>query len=298
LSTEKLEKAEANYGLGWSCGKETLADGRYDTLKGSFYANPIYNPELEKKARNLYPDFPEFTNDNVWPGEEILPAFRRTFEDLCRLIVDVAALVAASCDRYGCAKLEDYKPGTLEGIVRSSVSTKARLLHYFPTPVSTPSVAQKANKEPSKPIDDDWCATHKDLGALTGLTSQMFVDESSSPPHRQSSGSFLPLTELPSHPDDPKAGLWIQDRAGRTTQVDIPIDALAFQTGQALESITQGKFRAVPHFVRGAVSTGEGGRIARNTLAVFTQPNLWDFVDARGERTFAEMAKEILTKGL
>jgi hypothetical protein len=46
------------------------------------------------------------------------------------------------------------------------------------------------------------------------------------------------------------------------------------------------------------VSTSEGGRIARNTLAVFTQPNLWDYVDARGERTFAEMAREVLTKGL
>jgi isopenicillin N synthase-like dioxygenase len=300
----KLEKPQANYGLGWSCGKETLADGRYDTLKGSFYANPIHNDELQKKARELYPDFPEFTGENVWPDEAILPGFRKTFEQLCHLIVDVAALVAASCDRYGVAKLEDYQPGTLENIVRSSVSTKARLLHYFPSPPTTPqqlntSDGQASNSTP----DDNWCATHRDLGALTGLTAQIFIDEAASPPHlptSASSSNTLPsLKSLPSHPTDPAAGLYILDRAGRTTKVDIPPDALAFQTGEALEIITRGKFRAVPHFVRGAAPTQKGGsgeKVARNTLAVFTQPNLWEKIEEG--RDFAGLAREVLGRGL
>jgi isopenicillin N synthase-like dioxygenase len=300
----KLEKPQANYGLGWSCGKETLADGRYDTLKGSFYANPIHNDELQKKARELYPDFPEFTGENVWPDEAILPGFRKTFEQLCHLIVDVAALVAASCDRYGVAKLEDYQPGTLENIVRSSVSTKARLLHYFPSPPTTPqqlntSDGQVSNSTP----DDNWCATHRDLGALTGLTAQIFIDEAASPPHlptSASSSNTLPsLKSLPSHPTDPAAGLYILDRAGRTTKVDIPPDALAFQTGEALEIITRGKFRAVPHFVRGAAPTQKGGsgeKVARNTLAVFTQPNLWEKIEEG--RDFAGLAREVLGRGL
>jgi isopenicillin N synthase-like dioxygenase len=166
----------------------------------------------------------------------------------------------------------------LENIVRGSVATKARLLHYFPT--------AEGEKEEEK-SDDSWCGTHTDLGALTGLTSNMFVDEAIYEPRLQSSTDGV-LEELDAHPD-PKAGLWIKDRAGRTTQVDIPRDCLAFQTGEALQLITKGKFRAVPHFVRGA----KGGKIARNTLAVFTQPNLWEVVDGERGLDFAGLAKEI-----
>lgn len=129
------------------------------------------------------------------------------------------------------------------------MSTKARLLHYFPPPMPT-----EARTDSAKGIDDGWCATHKDLGALTGLTSNMFVDEAAHPPKAQADGSVPPLEELEKHPD-PLAGLWIQDRAGRRKQVHIPRDCLAFQTGEALELITRGAFKAVPHFVRGE-STG------------------------------------------
>lgn len=257
--------------------------------KGSYYAQPIHNAELEAKARKLYPNNVEMVSPNVWPEDSVLPGFERTFEALCRLVVDVAALVARSCDRYGVAKLEGYREGTLEEIVRSSVSTKARLLHYFPPPKEAVAAASAAMDDQA--IDDDWCATHTDLGALTGLTSQMFIDEGLHPPKKAADGSLPPLPELDAHPD-PKAGLWIKDRAGRTTQVHIPRDCLAFQTGMALQSITRGKFRAVPHFVRGG-KVGKGAEnVARNTLAVFTQPNLWEMVDE--ERDFARLAKEIL----
>ncbi|KAK6434501.1 hypothetical protein LTR95_009312 [Oleoguttula sp. CCFEE 5521] len=294
--TAKLEKPEANYSVGWSCGKETLADGRYDTLKGSYYAQPIHDAELEAKARGLYPNNVAMTSPNVWPEESVLPGFEETFETLCRLIVDVAALVARSCDRYGIAKLDDYAEGTLEKIVRSSVSTKARLLHYFPPPPSVTPTKPKESTDSGVDIDDNWCATHVDIGALTGLTSQMFVDEALHSPSRPASGSLSPnLPELEAHPD-PKAGLWIKSRSGYTTQVHIPRDCLAFQTGMALQLITRGAFRAVPHFVRGGKVNGVGGRIARNTLAVFTQPNLWEEVE-KG-RTFAEFAEAEIKGGL
>lgn len=234
---------------------------------------------------------------NVWPEDKVLPGFEQTFETLCRLIVDVAALVARSCDRYGVAKLEGYQEGTLEKIVRGSVSTKARLLHYFPPPPAAAGV-EKAPTDSGAEIDDDWCATHFDLGALTGLTSQMFVDESQHSPVRRADGTFpATLDEMDAHPD-PKAGLWIKDRAGRTTQVHIPRDCLAFQTGMALQLITRGRFRAVPHFVRGGKvgKDGVGSKVARNTLAVFTQPNLWEMVDEK--RDFAKLAQEIIDGAL
>lgn len=112
---------------------------------------------------------------------------------------------------------------------------------------------------------------------------------------------FLPtLAELPSSPD-PTAGLYIQSRSGKTVQVKIPRDCIAFQTGEALERITRGKFKAVPHFVRGirpgvADGDNEGGRIARNTLAVFTQPNLGEIVDTEQGITFGEFARGIVEK--
>lgn len=277
----KLERADAKYAIGWSHGKEKLADGRYDTLKGFYHAQPMCDESLEHKARSLYPDLVEFNASNVWPQPSVLAGFQETYEELCRLIVSIAALVARACDRFGEAKLEGYKPETLEKIVRSSVSTKGRLLHYFPPPPSSEAKPSAASSTVDMASDeDDWCATHCDLGALTGLTAQMFVDEDAHPPVRHADGSFPPLPELDFHPDD-KAGLWIRDRAGRTTQVHIPRDCLAFQTGSALELITRGRFKAVPHFVRGA-SARSKRKIARNTLAVFTQPNLWEMVD--GER--------------
>ena len=229
------------------------------------------------------------TSPNVWPDQKVLPGFEKAFEDLCHLIVDVAGLVARSCDRYGVARLDGYEDGTLERIVRTSVSTKARLLHYFPQPAPTED-AKKPDSATT--IDDDWCATHHDLGALTGLTCQMFVDESIHKPQAKADGSFPLLPEMDAHPD-PKAGLWIKDRSGRTTQVDIPRDCLAFQTGEALQLITRGKFKAVPHFVRGA-QPGKAGSIARNTLAVFTQPNLWEMVDEK--RDFARLAQMTFEK--
>lgn len=165
------------------------------------------------------------------------------------------------------------------------MSTKARLLHYFPNQHSETDTSSEASGD-----EDDWCATHLDHGCLTGLTSAMFVDEAAHTP--QTGASFAPLKELDRSPD-PKAGLYIHSRTGAVTKVSIPRDCLGFQTGEALEIITRGKFKAVPHFVRGA-GPGIGGKVARNTLAVFTQPNLWEKVDER--RDFAAFAKEIVEK--
>lgn len=108
------------------------------------------------------------------------------------------------------------------------------------------------------------------------------------------------MKELPSSPD-PTAGLYIQSRSGETVQVRIPKDCIAFQTGEALQRITKGKFKAVPHFVRGVrpgVAGGEnqGGLIARNTIAVFTQPNLGEIVDLDQGITFGEFARGIVAK--
>jgi isopenicillin N synthase-like dioxygenase len=281
---EKLESPASKWLVGWSCGKETLKDGRYDTLKGSYYVNCASGFEDQQRSvAEKYPAFPEYTAPNVWPSEELLPGFEETFR--CTLIIDIAALVARACDKYAESNIDGYQKGFLEHVVKTSISTKARLLHYFPSQQSAHGASGQESGD-----EDDWCATHLDHGCLTGLTSAMFVDEAAHLP--QSGSAFTPLKELDRSPD-PKAGLYIHSRTGTVTKVSIPRDCLAFQTGEALEIITKGKFKAVPHFVRGA-GPGSAGKVARNTLAVFTQPNLWEKVDER--RDFAAFAKEIVEK--
>lgn len=241
--------------------------------------------------------FPEYLSPNLWPSKEALPGFRETFEKLCNLIIDTGVLVAKACDRYAEKEIEDYTPGYLEHVVRTSTTTKARLLHYFPAP--PPSTAEQVD-ELGNDVDDDWCATHLDHGCLTGLTSAMFIDETRSPPVIPMSYAYQPkylspLSELPSSPD-PDAGLYILSRAGKTIHVKIPRDCIAFQTGEALEKITKGKFKAVPHFVRGVRPGFGDGKIARNTLAVFTQPNLGELVDAEKGIVFGEFARGVVDK--
>lgn len=280
--------------MGWSLGKETLKSGHYDTLKGSYYANPVSHAATNARAAAQYPSLAEYNAANVWPADDVLPGFETTFQRLCDLVIETAVLVARACDRYAAANVTDYRDGYLEHVVRSSVATKARLLHYFPPapPPTTMATSESGSESGSESAgDDDWCATHLDHGCLTGLTSAMFVDEAQHGP-ASADKSFAALPELDKAPD-PLAGLYIHSREGLVTKVSIPRDCLAFQTGEALEVITQGRFRAVPHFVRGAAA-GSGGKVARNTLAVFTQPNLWEMVDET--RDFATFAKEIVER--
>ncbi|KAJ5278805.1 hypothetical protein N7478_004177 [Penicillium angulare] len=293
---ESLESPESKYLVGWSCGKETLKSGHFDTLKGSYYVNCAFyqDPTLASAPAEGFPDLPQYTAPNIWPDAGKLPTFRSSAEDLCSLIIQTATLVARACDKYAEANIDDYKPGYLQRVVETSLTTKARLLHYFPA--TEQAEKQNNDDDDDDDDDDDWCATHIDHGCLTGLTSAMFLDEAASPPILDSistsdSDSLPILPELEKSPD-PAAGLYIRSRTGDIVKVNIPRACLAFQTGEALQLITRGKFRAVPHFVKGAKTVE--GRIARNTLAVFTQPNLGEEVQAG--LTFAEFARGVVQK--
>ncbi|KAI9705930.1 MAG: hypothetical protein M1836_005336 [Candelina mexicana] len=292
---EALTSPSSKYLVGWSLGKESLKSGHHDTLKGSYYLNCAFytDPTLQSAPAENYPSFPEYTAPNIWPSEDHLPGFRATFEELATLIIDVAALVAKACDSYAEKNIEGYRKGYLEHVVKTSMTTKARLLHYFP-----PTDDKSPNQENNNDDEDDWCATHIDHGCLTGLTSAMFIDESHNPPILPSTSPssrpvLCPLPELPTSPS-PSAGLYIHSRTNSITKIDIPHDSLAFQTGEALEVITKGKFKAVPHFVKGGKAGNAGVRVARNTLAVFTQPNLWEMVD--GERDFGAFARGVVER--
>lgn len=299
---DKLENAKAKYLTGWSLGKETLNNGQADTFKGSYYANCAFyvNPSLDcaEPTPEFSPEtFPEYLSPNIWPAERVLPGMKPAVTGLCRLIIDVAVLVARACDRFAEKEIQGYPKGYLEHVVSTSNTTKARLLHYFPQGASDAASTAAGGDE------DDWCGTHLDHGCLTGLTSAMFIDEKLVDPAVPSAAdltsltgaSLPPLEELPASPDA-AAGLYIKSRTGETVQVKIPRDCIAFQTGEALERITAGRFKAVPHFVRGVRASVSDGRVARNTLAVFTQPNLGEEVDIEQHLTFGEFARGVVTK--
>ena len=202
LSLDTLSCPTANYLSGWSHGKEALKSGSYDTLKGSYYVNcAFYHGKGVTVPASI--DFPEFTAPNVWPAETSLPGFRIIFEILCTLMIDTAVLVARACDRYAEAQIQDYEPGYLEHVVKTSMITKARLLHYFPPAAST--VSSKATHvslgAPASTArdNDSWCATHIDR-KLPSLFYQVVI------------GSGLELQDLfqkynlPEHSCRPQSG--------------------------------------------------------------------------------------------
>lgn len=298
---DALTSPSSKYLSGWSHGKEALKTGSFDTLKGSYYVNCAFY-QGKNVTVSPSPDFPEFTAPNVWPSQTSLPGFQTNFEELCCLVIDTAVLVARACDRYASAHIEDYKSGYLEHVVKTSTITKARLLHYFPTEASVDPSGDSGSQQTPPSADssdhDSWCATHIDHGCLTGLTSAMYVDEAAHPPSFSKHGSVTSLSTVPvlpylQSPPDSASGLYIHARDSTVTKVSIPPDCLAFQTGEALQVITGGRFRAVPHFVR-ACSQAEGQRVARNNLAVFTQPGLEDVVNRKDGTTFGGFSREVM----
>ncbi|KAG5420815.1 hypothetical protein I9W82_002696 [Candida metapsilosis] len=268
---EALECEEAMWLVGWSRGRETLAKSSLpDLKKGSFYMNCAFykDPKLEGPEPELvdkYPDHKTYTAPNIWPSSSDLKDFERDCKALCSLIISVAETVAIACDKYIKSIHEEYEEYYLHKLVQNSTCTKARLLHYFPM-----------TEEDACDSLDDWCGEHLDHSCLTGLTSALFIDESK--------GSTHALDASP----DPKAGLYIRNRNDEIVKVNIPSDCLAFQSGSALQEISKGKFKAVPHYVRGT----DKPNIARNTLAVFCQPNLDDMIN--DEEDFAKYSDRIL----
>ena len=261
----------------------------------------FYNgADFAKNPHHLSKEFPEMTASNLWPDEQALPGFRETFEELCTLIIDVAVMVARACDKYAVAHVKGYEADCLERMVRTSIITKARLLHYFPRkPLrATNEDSSLGNREdtPEDPIQDSWCGTHIDHGCLTGLTAAMYIDEAAHSPVIESSSFRPPLLPALCSAPAPETGLYIYARDSSIVKVTIPPDCLAFQTGEALELISGGRFRAVPHFVKAGKTTKGEMKVARNTLAVFTQPGVEEVVEKKRGLTFGAFSREVTAR--
>ena len=125
LSEKELDDVtveSACYSVGWSCGKEKVEGDKYDTSKGSFYANPITDDLLQStvqrskgglELKNPFQQLPcteeeliiiaaknpAFFAPNVWPSQS-LQELEPTFKQLGLLIREVGLKVANLCDAY------------------------------------------------------------------------------------------------------------------------------------------------------------------------------------------------------
>jgi isopenicillin N synthase-like dioxygenase len=87
-------------------------------------------------------------------------------------------------------------------IIAESRTTKARLLNYFPQSQAT--------------AEREWCGWHNDHGALTALTTAMYIN---------SNGEQVPAP-------DTRAGLAAAPRnSAQQLKVNIPADHIAYQIG-------------------------------------------------------------------
>lgn len=247
---EKYVDEKSYYSFGWSHGKEKL-QGKPDSSKGSYYANPLVDTVTDDAA--IIAKYPDFATPNIWPTKD-LPEMEDAFKKMGQRVCDVGVLVAHQCDRYVQKCHTSYSPGKMERIMATSTCAKARLLHYF---ARTKEECDAIDAKQSKGDDafSDWCGWHNDHGSLTGLLPAMFIDEHG-----------MQTTNA-----DPDAGLYIRNRKGELVKAGFPADHIAFQIGECSQVHTGGALQATPHAVRGANLPG----VSRETFAVFMEP-MWD----------------------
>ncbi|KAI0004204.1 Clavaminate synthase-like protein [Russula compacta] len=265
---ESYTDPKSRYSFGWSHGKEIMNGKPADTLKGSYYANPVIDtPSIHP---NLQKAYPEYYGTNIWPkNEKGIEGFEPAFKELGSFVFDVGVKLAAACQPFASLYLKDSSLSLSKMI--SSRIIKARLLHYFPPSPESPLPAE------DEPIDS-WCGFHVDHSLLTGLCSALYIQHTPG----------VPPKAIPS--PSPSSGLYIRTRGGDLTKVTIPPDCLAFQTGEALELATAGKLRATPHCVR--VGAGDGAEyVSRETFALFMQPDVNQRISEA--ETFGEFSKRI-----
>jgi len=249
----------SRFNFGWSHGVETLATGRPDTHKASFYANPVVDRvriESQDGSKAAAADFPGVARPNLWP-DAALPALRPAFLGLGRLLHRVGTAVAAACDAGAAARGEPAPDPPLASLVSGGDAAKGRLLYYYPRDAGDEADAPGA----AESSEDAWCGWHADHGLVTALTPPLYLDAT---------------TGAPAPCPDPAAGLYVRPRGGGAVRVRIPEGCAAFQAGEAAQVATGGRVVATPHCVRPPRAGVAGASaIARATFALFLQPR-WD----------------------
>lgn len=283
-------------------------NGRPDVMKGSYYANPATDhPSATAEQRE---EHATYLRDNIWPSADDCPGYEDAFKALASFMVQVALRLAKACDHL---VAQHSATASIEAMIRDSQCSKARLLHYYPPPgqvIDTQdrhtTVTPTTETDERQPNDDgdDYCGTHLDHSLLTALCPAMYLFHLQS---SQDSNKVEPI-QVPAPTAD--AGLYIKSRNGKTVKAAIPPNCMAFQTGEALQLLTQGRLRATPHYVsaggKGAIlpqvydaieerGAGRLGSISRSTMACFLQPDINAVIGDDGE-TFGRFTQRIIAE--
>lgn len=278
------EDPPSRFNFGYSRGKEVLSDGRPDTAKASFYANPLVDGRPPSAAAAAA--FPTVARPNVWP-DDALPALRPAFVGLGRLLAGVGVLVARACDAVAARKGGSAAPPpspSLASLIEGGDAAKGRLLYYFPPEEEGEGEGEGAGAAAAAPSAsppaDGWCGWHADHGLLTALTRPLYVDATTGveveAPEAAAGGAE-------GEGDDAPPGLYVRRRGAPPTappvRVVIPPGHAAFQAGEAAQVASGGRIVATPHCVRaprgGTGADGARRGAARATFALFLQPR-WD----------------------
>ena len=170
-------------------------------------------------------------------------AMEKYTKAMSKIMISVGTMVAKQIDELAHKQCPTYPKNKLQDVIRLGNAHVGRLLHYFP-------FNTKEN------VEDDWCGWHNDHGALTALTSSMYIDKD---------GKELKFKET-------KGGLFAKNRFSETAKISIPADMLAFQLGESTQIMTGGMLEATPHcVVRSDELAGKG--VSRNTFALFMEPD-------------------------
>lgn len=155
-------------------------------------------------------------------------------------MIKTGGLLAQQIDAAAKKKVKNYQKDHLTRIIQEGQQHVGRMLHYFP-------FSQKGAAE------GDWCGWHNDHGALTGLTSAMYIDAEGKEVSVASSAD---------------GGLYAKNRFAEMAKISIPANMCAFQLGEVTQIISGGYLEATPHCV---VRNSEiaGKKISRDTFALF-----------------------------
>lgn len=244
---KELEDPDSRYQIGWGHGKEKVESAKWDPVRGSYCANPVFDvPTTDDVSITRYPTY---CRPNIWPTDH-LPELEIAFKDLGKLMLDVGLMLAYHCDRYVMQRgVGQYIGESLEQTLARSRCPKGRLLHYFPI--------QSSKENEGDQSVSSWCGWHTDFGFLAGLTCALFT--------RQSQEVACP---------DAGTGLYIRTRDNHVVKVAFEDDKLIYQIGEAAEILSRGFLCATPHSVK-APSTENASDVARSTFVLFIQPD-WD----------------------
>ncbi|KAF8716255.1 hypothetical protein HU200_026539 [Digitaria exilis] len=277
---KELEDPDSRYHIGWSHGKEKHENGGWDTSKGSYFANPIFDVPTTDDV--LVTRYPSYCRPNIWPTDH-LPEFETAFKDLGKLMLEVGLMLAHHCDHYVMQQgVRQYVGENLEQTLVRSRCPKGRLLYYFPKQFSKENEGVQSVSS--------WCGWHTDYGFLTGLTCGLFARKSEEVPCPHGSG------------------LYVRTRDNQVLKVTFEDDELAFQIGETAEILSSGHLCATPHCVK-APSSENTSDVGRSTFVLFIQPD-WlsetremtalcldrQLIPPKGTLTYGEYSERIVHK--